>query len=210
MIRTDKTIVVEGKYDIIKLSALIDGVLIPTGGFAIFQDKEKQALLRTLAEKTGLIILTDSDNAGFRIRRFIHNICGGKNVADAYIPDLYGKEKRKDKPSKEGKLGVEGVPLPILEEALRRAGALCSHTQEPKRPITKLDLYQQGLSGGENSSAKRTLLLKRLNLPEHLTTNSIVTILNALLSWEDFQRLCAELFGEKEERPIREKPVKTP
>lgn len=196
MIRSDKTIVVEGKYDIIKLSAVIDGVVIPTGGFEIFKDKEKQALLRTLAEKTGLIILTDSDNAGFRIRRFIHNICGGKGVTDAYIPDLYGKEKRKVKASKEGKLGVEGVPIPVLEEALTRAGAACTQTETPKRPITKMDFFDWGLSGGANSSEKRAVLLKRLNLPEHLTTNSIVTILNAILTYEDFEKVCRELLEE--------------
>lgn len=195
MIRTDKTIVVEGKYDIIKLSALIDGVVIPTGGFGIFKDKEKQALLRTLAEKTGLIILTDSDNAGFRIRRFIHNICGGKNVTDAYIPDLYGKEKRKVKASKEGKLGVEGIPVPILEEALTRAGAACTITDEAKRPITKMDFFDWGLTGGSNAAEKRALLLKELNLPEHLTTNSIVTILNAILTYDDFMQTCQRLFG---------------
>ncbi len=194
MIRTDKTIVVEGKYDIIKLSAFIDGVVIPTGGFGIFKDKEKQALLRTLAEKTGLIILTDSDNAGFRIRRFIHNICGGKNVTDAYIPDLYGKEKRKVKASKEGKLGVEGIPLPILEEALTRAGAACTLTDEAKRPITKMDFFDWGLTGGANAAEKRALLLKELNLPEHLTTNSIVTILNAILTYDDFTQTCQRLF----------------
>ena len=198
MIRTDKTIVVEGKYDIIKLSAVIDGVVIPTGGFGIFKDKEKQALLRTLAEKTGLIILTDSDNAGFRIRRFIHNICGGKNVTDAYIPDLYGKEKRKVKASKEGKLGVEGIPIPVLEEALNRAGAACTLTDEAKRPITKMDFFDFGLTGGTNSGEKRALLLKKLNLPEHLTTNSLVTILNAILSYEEFSEVCAELFPQNE------------
>ena len=198
MIRTDKTIVVEGKYDIIKLSAVIDGVVIPTGGFGIFKDKEKQALLRTLAEKTGLIILTDSDNAGFRIRRFIHNICGGKNVTDAYIPDLYGKEKRKVKASKEGKLGVEGIPISILEEALTRAGAACTLTDEAKRPITKMDFFDFGLTGGTNSSEKRSLLLKKLNLPEHLTTNSLVTILNAILTYDDFAEICTELFHQNE------------
>lgn len=194
MIHTDKTIVVEGKYDIIKLSTVIDGVVIPTGGFGIFKDKEKQALLRTLAERTGLIILTDSDNAGFRIRRFIHNICGGKNVTDAYIPDLYGKEKRKVKASKEGKLGVEGIPVEILEEALNRAGAACAVTENAKRSITKMDFFDWGLTGGTNANEKRALLLKTLNLPEHLTTNSIVTILNAILTYEEFDQVCTDLF----------------
>ncbi len=200
MIHTDKSIVVEGKYDIIKLSALIDGPLIPTGGFGIFKDKEKQALIRTLAEKTGIIILTDSDNAGFRIRRFIHNICGGKNVTDAYIPDIYGKEKRKITASKEGKLGVEGIPIAILEEALTRAGAACTTTEAPSRPITKLDFFDYGLTGGPNAAEKRALLLKSLTLPEHLTTNSLITILNAILSYEQFTEKCEELFGGEEEQ----------
>ena len=194
MIHTDKTIVVEGKYDIIKLSSIIDGVVIPTGGFGIFKDKEKQALLRTLAERTGLIILTDSDNAGFRIRRFIHNICGGKNVTDAYIPDLYGKEKRNVKASKEGKLGVEGIPVNILEDALNRAGAACTVSETVRRPITKMDFFDWGLTGGSNANEKRTQLLKRLNLPEHLTTNSLVTILNAILTYEEFDQICNDMF----------------
>ncbi len=197
MIHTDKTIIVEGKYDIIKLSAVIDGVLIPTGGFGIFKDKEKQALIRTLAEKTGIIILTDSDNAGFRIRRFIHNICGGKNVTDAYIPDIYGKEKRKVTASKEGKLGVEGISIAILEEALTRAGAVCTTTEGPARPITKIDFFDWGLTGGANATEKRSLLLKNLNLPEHLTTNSLITILNAILSYDEFNRKCEDLFSRK-------------
>lgn len=206
MIRTDKTIVVEGKYDIIKLSALIDGVVIPTGGFSIFKDKEKQELLRTLAEKTGLIILTDSDNAGFRIRRFIHNICKGKNVTDAYIPDVYGKEKRKDHPSKEGKLGVEGISVEVLTQALTLAGASCTVQKERGRPITKLDFFEAGLSGGANSREKRAALLQRLNLPEHLTTNSLITILNALISYEEFEKLMEELSDSKgEPQDLQEK-----
>lgn len=196
MISTDKIIVVEGKYDIIKLSSVIDGVVIPTGGFQIFQDKEKQLLLRTLAEKNGIIILTDSDAAGFKIRRFIHNICKGQNVTDAYIPDLYGKEKRKIKPSKEGKLGVEGVPIEVIQEALNRAGAACRNTEFSRKLITKMDFFDWGLTGGENSSKRREILLKKLNLPEHLTTNSLVTILNAMLSYDEFMEVCESLFNE--------------
>ena len=190
MIRTDKTIVVEGKYDIIKLSAVIDGVVIPTGGFGIFKDKEKQALLRTLAEKTGLIILTDSDNAGFRIRRFIHNICGGKNVVDAYIPDLYGKEKRKVKASKEGKLGVEGMKPEIILEALRRAGATIEGEEgTSSHAITKQDLMALGLSGGADASSRRLALLKKLDLPEHMSANAMLQALNLLFSLEELTNI---------------------
>lgn len=195
MIHTNKTIVVEGKYDKIKLSSLVDGVIIPTGGFDIFKDKEKQELLRTLAKKTGLIVLTDSDNAGFRIRRFIRNLCGGKNVADAYIPDIAGKEKRKPHPSKEGKLGVEGIPQQILLEALTLAGAACTLREEPKQKITKVDFLEAGLTGGVNSSQRRAALVKELNLPEHLTTNSLITVLNALISYEEFIALTQRLFN---------------
>lgn len=193
MIYTDKTIVVEGKYDKIKLSSLIDGVIIQTDGFDIFKNKEKQELLRTLAKKTGLVVLTDSDNAGFRIRRFIRNICGGENVADAYIPDIAGKEKRKPHPSKEGKLGVEGVPQEAIVQALTLAGASCDKREEAARKITKTDFLEAGLTGGQNSSQRRAALLKELNLPERLTTNSLITVLNALITYEEFLHLVQNL-----------------
>lgn len=126
MIHTDRAIVVEGKYDKIKLSGMIDGVIVCTGGFRIYKDKEMQAMLRTLANKQGLAVLTDSDAAGFQIRGFIRNICGKEKIVDVYIPDLYGKEKRKQHPSKEGKLGVEGIPEQLLQKPLRRRVSVCS------------------------------------------------------------------------------------
>ena len=126
MIHTDRAIVVEGKYDKIKLSGMIDGVIVCTGGFRIYKDKEMQAMLRTLANKQGLAVLTDSDAAGFQIRGFIRNICGKEKIVDVYIPDLYGKEKRKQHPSKEGKLGVEGIPEQLLQKAFEEAGVGCS------------------------------------------------------------------------------------
>lgn len=122
MIHTDRAIVVEGKYDKIKLSSMVDGVIICTGGFRVYKDKEMQAMLRALAKKQGLAVLTDSDTAGFKIRGFLRSICGKENIVDVYVPDLYGKEKRKDHPSKEGKLGVEGVPEEVLQKAFADAG----------------------------------------------------------------------------------------
>lgn len=187
MIKVNQTVVVEGKYDKIKLNSIIDGLIIPTEGFGIYKDKEKQAMLRTLSQKTGLIVLTDSDRAGFQIRRFIKNICAGKGIIDVYIPDLYGKEKRKVKASKEGKLGVEGVPIDVVQTALQQAGIVCSNTAETTRKITKLDFLNYGLTGKENSQEKRAQLISDLNLPEHITTNSLILVLNALISYEEFE-----------------------
>lgn len=189
MIHTDRAIVVEGKYDKIKLSRIIDGVIICTDGFRIYKDKEMQSLLRTLAKRQGLAVLTDSDVAGFRIRSFLRNICGKQNIVDVYIPDLYGKEKRKARPSKEGKLGVEGVPEKILLQALTEAGIGVATVEQPSDPITKMDLFELGLSGREDSVQRRKQLSKRLNLPEHLTTNALVTVLGALMSREELYAL---------------------
>lgn len=189
MIHTDRAIVVEGKYDKIKLSRIIDGVIICTDGFRIYKDKEMQSLLRTLAKRQGLAVLTDSDVAGFRIRSFLRNICGKQNIVDVYIPDLYGKEKRKAHPSKEGKLGVEGVPEEILLQALTEAGIGVDTVEQPSDPITKMDLFELGLSGIEDSVQRRKQLSKRLNLPEHLTTNALVTVLGALMSREELYAL---------------------
>lgn len=199
MIHTDRAIVVEGKYDKIKLSGLIDGVIICTGGFRIYKDKEMQQMLRALAKKQGLAVLTDSDAAGFQIRSFLRSICGKENIVDVYIPDLYGKEKRKQHPSKEGKLGVEGIPEETLLEALEKAGIGVREVQERADPITKLDLFELGLSGGAQSAVRRTKLMKRLGLPEHLSANALVTVLASLYSREELYRLCALFFGEDEQ-----------
>ena len=198
MIHTDRAIVVEGKYDKIKLSGIIDGVIICTDGFRIYKDKEMQSLLRTLAKRQGLAVLTDSDVAGFRIRSFLRNICGKQNIVDVYIPDLYGKEKRKAHPSKEGKLGVEGVPEEILLRALAEAGIGVDTVEQPSDPITKMDLFELGLSGREDS-AQRKQLSARLKLPEHLTTNALVTVLGALMSREELYDLMDD--SRQEEQP---------
>lgn len=199
MIHTDRAIVVEGKYDKIKLGGLIDGVILCTGGFRIYKDKEMQQMLRALAKKQGLAVLTDSDAAGFQIRSFLRSICGKENIVDVYIPDLYGKERRKQHPSREGKLGVEGIPEPVLLEALEKAGIGVREVQERADPITKLDLYELGLSGGAQSAVRRAKLMKRLELPEHLSANALVTVLASLYSREELYRLCASLFGEGEQ-----------
>ena len=199
MIHTDRAIVVEGKYDKIKLGGLIDGVILCTGGFRIYKDKEMQQMLRALAKKQGLAVLTDSDAAGFQIRSFLRSICGKENIVDVYIPDLYGKERRKQHPSREGKLGVEGIPEAVLLEALEKAGIGVREVQERADPITKLDLYELGLSGGAQSAVRRAKLMKRLELPEHLSANALVTVLASLYTREELYRLCASLFGEGEQ-----------
>lgn len=199
MIHTDRAIVVEGKYDKIKLGGLIDGVILCTGGFRIYKDKEMQQMLRALAKKQGLAVLTDSDAAGFQIRSFLRSICGKENIVDVYIPDLYGKERRKQHPSREGKLGVEGIPEAVLLEALEKAGIGVREVQERADPITKLDLFELGLSGGAQSAVRRAKLMKRLELPEHLSANALVTVLASLYSREELYRLCASFFGEGEQ-----------
>ena len=196
MIKISQAVIVEGKYDKIKLSGIIDAPIIQTDGFGIFKDKELQRLIRMLAEKRGLLVLTDSDSAGFKIRSFIGSTVDKKYIKNAYIPDIFGKERRKTEPSKEGKLGVEGVSEEVIMQALANAGVLCESSQEPERPITKLDLYEFGLTGGENSSKKRAHLLGRYALPSRLTTNSLVTVLNCITTYETFVKDVEEI--EKE------------
>ena len=187
MIRLKQAVVVEGKYDKIKLSSLIDAVIIQTNGYGIFKDSDKLALIRYYAAKTGIIIMTDSDSAGFKIRNFIKGAVNKNDtVINVYIPDIFGKERRKTEPSKEGKLGVEGVSEQVIMQALANAGVLCERTEEPERPITKLDLYELGFTGGENSYEKRAALLKYYDLPSRLTANSLVKVLNCITSYDEF------------------------
>ena len=184
-----EVIVVEGRYDKNALSQVVDAVILETSGFGVFHDTQKRKLLRTLAEKRGLIVLTDSDGAGFVIRNYIRSCVDPSFVKHAYIPDIYGKEKRKKQPSKEGKLGVEGMRPQVLLDALRHAGATFvgddDQTEKPER-ITKTDLYRAGLSGGEGSREKRLALLRALDLPERLTANALLDVLNAMMSREEF------------------------
>ena len=185
-----EVILVEGRYDKNTLSQLVDAVILETSGFGIFNDKQKQKLLRTLAEARGLIVLTDSDGAGFVIRNFVKGCVDPALVKHAYIPDIFGKERRKATPSKEGKLGVEGMRPEVLLDALRRAGAtIDGESAAPEKTITKADLYARGLSGRDDSAEKRKALMKRLDLPEHLSATALLDVLNALMSREDFYRL---------------------
>ena len=194
MIKIDRVVIVEGRYDKIKLSSVIDGIIIETDGFGIFNNKEKQKLIRKLAETKGLLILTDSDSAGFKIRSFIRGIVPAEQIKHAYIPDIFGKEKRKVEPSKEGKLGVEGVNIQVIVDALEKAGVLCEETENiERREITKLDLYEDGLSGKPDSDALRKKLLKHLDLPERLTSNALVQILNTFLTFNEYKEAVEEV-----------------
>lgn len=193
MLKTDKVIVVEGKYDAIRLANIVDAAILRTEGFGVFKDKEKQELLRTLGEKRGLLVLTDGDSAGMLIRNYIRNIVPAEQITDVYVPDLYGKEKRKDKPSKEGKLGVEGIPDDILIEALRKAGVTEEGDVRPavsnERLITRMDFYRDGLAGGPNSKAKRLALQSALGLPERMTGKQLLRIINMMVSYDEYRAL---------------------
>ena len=190
MIKIDKVIIVDGRYDKIKLSSMIDGIIIETEGFGIFKDKDKQKLIRKLAETKGIAILTDSDSAGFVIRNFITSIVPKEYITNVYIPDIYGKEKRKDSPSKEGKLGVEGVSAEILKEAFKKAeiGVSQSETNERKK-ITLNDFFDDGLTGDTQSKRKRTDLLKKLDLPERMSTKAMLDILNTFITYDEYKKL---------------------
>ena len=187
-----EVIVVEGRYDKNTVAQVVNATIIETSGFRVFSDKEKLALLRKLAAKRGLIILTDSDSAGFFIRGRLKGIFGDLNIKQAYIPDVCGFERRKSSPSKEGKIGVEGMDPDVIISALERAGATFedgfeNETTEP--PITKTDLFITGLSGGKDSLKKRTLLKKRLQLPNRLSANGLLDVLNILYTREEFLSL---------------------
>ena len=189
MLTIREAIVVEGRYDKNTLSQVVDTLILETNGFGIFKDPERMSLLRRAAERRGLIVLTDSDGAGFVIRNRIRGSIPAEHLKHAYIPDRYGKERRKRQPGKEGKLGVEGMRPAVLLEALRRAGATFADegaAECPGDPITKADLFALGLTGGTDSAAKRRALLKQLDLPEHLTPNGMLEALNLLYSREEF------------------------
>ena len=191
--RIREAIAVEGRYDKNTLSQVVDTLILETGGFQIFQDRERMALLRRAAEKRGLIVFTDSDGAGFVIRNRIKGAIPGRYLKHAYIPDLPGKERRKRRPGKEGKLGVEGMPPQILEEVLRRAGATFLEEDAPRSgavpPLTKADLMAVGLTGRPDSAQRRLDLLRRLDLPEHMTPNALLAVLNACYTRREAEAL---------------------
>ena len=200
MLKIREAIAVEGRYDKNTLSQVVDTLILETHGFGIFKDPERMTLLRRAAEKRGLIVLTDSDGAGFVIRNRIKSAIPGQYLKHAYIPDVYGKEKRKRQRGKEGKLGVEGVSKQQILEALDRAGVLCeeesvSQWEAPAavRKIEKADLFRDGLTGGENSAQNRRLLLEHLSLPEHLATNALLKVLNSMMTYEEYGVLVEKL-----------------
>lgn len=193
MLKIKEAIVVEGRYDKNTLSQLVDGVIVETTGFGIYRNKDLLALLRRLGEKQGLIVLTDSDGAGFQIRSYLKSALPPHQVKHAYIPDRPGKERRKRQPGKEGKLGVEGMSQQVLEQVLRQAGATIlgeSPRHARSASLTKADLYACGLAGGQGSRERRERLLKKLDLPAHLTPNAMLPILSALY---DRQTLLEEM-----------------
>jgi len=190
VIKIREAIVVEGRYDKNTLSQIVDAPILETSGFGIFKDKKQLAFLRKVAMTRGLIVLTDSDGAGFVIRNHLKSAIDPKYLKHAYIPDVFGKERRKATAGKEGKLGVEGMHPETLVEALRRAGA----TFEDESPrtlqsITKQDLAELGLSGGKDSSFRRKELLKKLELPEHMSANAMLQALNLLYSLDELRRM---------------------
>lgn len=193
MLHIREAIVVEGRYDKNALSQVVDTLILETGGFQIFQDPERMALLDRAARRRGLVVLTDSDGAGLVIRNRIKGVIPAHFLKHAYIPDVYGKERRKRRPGKEGKLGVEGMPSHVLEQVLRRAGV--TFLEEGDRaaqsgpPLTKGDLFAAGLSGGAGSAERRKALLKRLELPGHLSANALLAVLNGCYSREEAEKL---------------------
>ena len=187
MRKISEVIVVEGKYDKNTLSQVVDAVIIETSGFGVFNNREKQQLLRTLAQKRGLIVMTDSDGAGFVIRNFIKGCVDPKLVKHAYIPDIYGKERRKSSASKEGKLGVEGMSPDVILDCLRRAGAtIDGENSRTSAGISKADMYKKGLTGKPDSAKKRAELLRKNALPERMTAEALLQVVNAIMSREEF------------------------
>lgn len=188
MIRLRQAIVVEGRYDKNTLAQLVDAPIFETRGFGVMKDKQLLTFLREVARRRGLIVLTDSDGAGFVIRNYLKGALPRENVLHAYIPDLMGKEPRKTHAGKEGKLGVEGMTPEVLLAALKNAGALTEEAPEPAERITKTDLYLAGLSGTADCEARRKRLMQRLHLPEKLGTNAFLEALNLLMTREEFLR----------------------
>lgn len=195
MVKIKEAIVVEGRYDRNTLSQIVDATIFETNGFGIFKNKEQMALLRTVAQKRGLIVLTDSDGAGFVIRNHLKSAIPSAYLKHAYIPDIAGKEKRKAVPGKEGKLGVEGMRPEVILEALRACGATFDdETQDsPRTAITKQDFVELGLSGGTDSSVKRLCVQKTMNLPEHMSANALLQALNLLMTADELRNLVTTL-----------------
>lgn len=195
MLKIKEAIVVEGRYDKNTLSQIVDAPILETSGFGIMKDKQQLKLLRRVAESRGLIIFTDSDGAGFVIRNYLKGAINPKYLLHAYIPDIPGKERRKTAPGKEGKLGVEGMTPQVIMDALRKAGAtvLGEETARSAGNITKQDMMELGLSGGQGSSELRKQLLKKLDLPEHMSANALLQAVNLLYTLDKLREITAQL-----------------
>ena len=207
-----EAVIVEGRYDKIKLSGFIASPIIETGGFRVFKDKEKQRLIRLIADRRGILIMTDVDSAGFVIRNFLRGIIPAEKIKHAYIPTVQGKEKRKTEPSKEGTLGVEGIDREALVEAIQKSGAQiiddhCSERSDAAvstdlqiTEITKLDFYNYGLTGGDNSARYREEMLLSLGLPKYLTVNAMISAINCLFTKTEFEEYLEQLNKVKTEQ----------
>ncbi len=195
MLKIKEAVIVEGKYDKIKLSSIVDAPVIETNGFRVFSDREKQNLIRKIAEVRGILVLTDSDGAGLVIRNFLNGAVDSSKIKHCYIPQIEGKEKRKSEKSKEGFLGVEGVSDEVILNAIKSSGATVIGAESERRDveITKADLYDLSLTGVKNADRNRKRLLRRLNLPDYLSTNAMLTALNCLYSLEELRALIKTL-----------------
>lgn len=197
MLKIKEAVIVEGKYDKIKLSNLIDTLIIETNGFAVFKDKKKLAFIRKLANERGIIVITDSDHSGFQIRNYISSSLPKDKIKHIYIPDIYGKEKRKKEPSKEGKLGVEGIDDKILLSLFEKAN-IEAQSVEKRDLITSVDMFTLGLSGTPNATQNKKKLLKSLDLPEFLSTSSLISYLNSSMDKKEFYSLYHNLFSNQQ------------
>lgn len=194
--RIDRPILVEGKYDKITLTSLFDATVLVTGGFSVFNNKEKQALLRRVASERGLLVLTDSDGGGKQIRSFLSGILPREKITMLYIPKIEGKEKRKSAPSKGGLLGVEGMSREVLFKILAPYFTDAEHTPSDGKRITKVDLFCDGLSGSDNSSERRAILARFLSLPDDMSANALLEALNLLFTYEEYQNTVKALFSK--------------
>lgn len=194
MIKIKEAVIVEGRYDKIKLSSIVDAPIIETNGFRVFADKEKQNLIRQIAEARGILILTDSDGAGFVIRNFLNGVVDKSKIKHCYIPQIAGKEKRKAQKSKEGFLGVEGINDDVIIDAIRKSGAtIIGKSESPNHNIEKADLFYLGLTCSQNAAENRKKLLKHLNLPSYLSTNAMLTAINCLYTYDELKNMLCEI-----------------
>ncbi|MDE7121733.1 MAG: DUF4093 domain-containing protein [Oscillospiraceae bacterium] len=200
MLQVRQAIIVEGKYDKIKLASIVQAVILQTNGFQIYKNPELLELIRYYAKTTGILIVTDSDRAGFQIRNYIRGAVPEGDIRHIYIPDIFGKEKRKAKPSAEGKLGVEGIDADILRDAFRKVGVFTEEKPSGER-ITKTDLYLAGFNGRPDSAERRRAFQRMLQLPEMLSSSGLLEVLNSRMTKEEFQEI-AEQFYQQEQKGI--------